>query len=98
MRLSSEQITSIKSAVSEVFGPETRAWLFGSRVDDTAKGGDIDLYIEAKLADSPTISKTKLLMKLWASIGVQKIDIIVRQPQQMMKGIHKEATERGVQL
>ena len=44
MRLSQEQ----KNAIEEVLGrhcaePGTEVWLFGSRVDDQLKGGDIDL-------------------------------------------------------
>lgn len=46
MRLTETQRHSIKSAVTSVIGEESRVWLFGSRVDDTQRGGDIDLLIE----------------------------------------------------
>ena len=98
VRLSTRQISLIKKAVTEVFGPSAMVWLFGSRTDDSAKGGDIDLYIEAEPTDNLTILKSRLLVKLWGMIGAQKIDIIVKQPQQALKGIHKEATERGIRL
>jgi len=31
------------------FGSKSHVWLFGSRVNDHQKGGDIDLYIEPEL-------------------------------------------------
>ena len=43
MRLSIEQIQAIRYAASTTFGDDTQVWLFGSRVDDAKKGGDIDL-------------------------------------------------------
>lgn len=98
MRLSTRQIQLIKKAVTEVFGPSAMVWLFGSRTDDSAKGGDIDLYIEAGPMENVAILKSKLLVKLWGMIGARKIDIIVKQPQQALKGIHKEAIERGIRL
>ena len=41
MRLSSSQIEAIKQETEHFFGAKAEVWLFGSRVDDTAKGGDV---------------------------------------------------------
>jgi predicted nucleotidyltransferase len=46
MRLSAADIAIIRSLVRERFGADARIWLFGSRLDDGARGGDIDLYVE----------------------------------------------------
>ena len=46
MRLSTSQIEAIKQEAEHFFGVGAQVWLFGSRVDDTKKGGDIDLYVE----------------------------------------------------
>jgi uncharacterized protein len=45
MRLHPSEIHLIKSIAHHVFGNGTKVILFGSRVDNTLKGGDIDLYI-----------------------------------------------------
>ena len=46
MRLSQSDIDAIKTVVSENCGEGAVVRLFGSRLDDTAKGGDIDLMVE----------------------------------------------------
>jgi hypothetical protein len=35
------------------YGGETRIFLFGSRTDDSKKGGDIDLYIQLNEESEP---------------------------------------------
>lgn len=46
MRLSGAESSAIQSVIRSDLGDGAKVWLFGSRVDDTAKGGDIDLYVE----------------------------------------------------
>lgn len=82
MRLSDQQRLIIRNAVTENFGAEANVWLFGSRVDDTAHGGDIDLYIEAATDDADAIveSKLRFLVALYKRLGQQKIDVVIRRP------------------
>ena len=47
MRLSNRQREIIEKTAIRHFGKEVRVYLFGSRVIQYAKGGDIDLYLEA---------------------------------------------------
>lgn len=50
MRLTETEINVIKHSACDVFGSDVVVFLFGSRVDDTKKRGDIDLYIKTNLA------------------------------------------------
>ncbi len=58
MRLQDFEISSIKSAANHVFGQGSKVILFGSRVDDDVKGGDIDLYIQPP--DKNNLSEIKI--------------------------------------
>ena len=60
MRLTQEQVNIIKRAVTDTFGDTASVWLFGSRVDDYKRGGDIDLLIETEETDVRRIVKTEL--------------------------------------
>lgn len=82
MRLSDQQRSIIRTAVTENFGAASKVWLFGSRVDDAARGGDIDLYIEAATDDADAIveSKLRFLVALYKKLGEQKIDVVIRRP------------------
>lgn len=74
MRLNEYEIKSIKESVKQ-FDNNARIYLFGSRVDDNKKGGDIDLLIFSdKLTQKDAI---KIKNSLWDKIGEQKIDILI---------------------
>jgi predicted nucleotidyltransferase len=47
VRLTVTQNKLICETAEKYFGSDVHVWLFGSRVNDNAKGGDIDLYIES---------------------------------------------------
>ena len=82
MRLTNQQRTIIRETVTETFGAGANVWLFGSRVDDNKRGGDIDLLIETDLIDLDDIARTDItfLAKLQMKLGEQKIDILLDYP------------------
>ena len=46
MRLTPAEHTTIRETVQAIAGTGSRVRLFGSRLDDRARGGDIDLLVE----------------------------------------------------
>jgi len=80
VRLSREEIKAITETAKEVFGKGVKVWLFGSRVDPTKRGGDIDLYIETPVREGLLDKKLTFLVKLEDKIGEQRIDLIIRPP------------------
>ncbi|MBI2383779.1 MAG: nucleotidyltransferase domain-containing protein [Gammaproteobacteria bacterium] len=74
MRLTEAQVEVIRQTAAESFGAGARVWLFGSRVDDVATGGDIDLMIEAE--PKPALRQTlKAQALLERRLGVP-VDLI----------------------
>ncbi len=101
MRLTQEQVNIIKRAASDTFGDTASVWLFGSRVDDHKRGGDIDLLIETKETDVTTIVKTELafMVKLQMQLGEQKIDVLVDYPtRKVTPPIFEVAKQTGILL
>ena len=46
MRLSTDQIARIREVVRQEAGSAARVRVFGSRLDDTRRGGDVDSPVE----------------------------------------------------
>ena len=90
MRLSKEEIASIKKIITDVFGKVT-IYLFGSRLEENKKGGDIDLFVVAEDKDSLVEKKVKALSKLERELH-KPVDIVVHKnfnreiEQEAMKG------------
>ena len=99
MRLSDYQILKIKQAVRNVLGDEARVMLFGSRVDDAQRGGDIDLYVETN-HESPdyVAASCRIAAKIQMSLGEQKIDVLIGAPNIKEQPIHRVAKEHGIKL
>jgi predicted nucleotidyltransferase len=95
MRLSTLEIKAIKQIFNKIF-KFGDIYLFGSRVDDSQKGGDIDLYIDAHGTQNKLEKKLKFLTLLKQEIGDQKIDIIISKDKTRV--IEQEAMKYGVKL
>jgi predicted nucleotidyltransferase len=99
MRLTSEQASIIHQAAHRRFDVNARVWLFGSRVDDNARGGDIDRMIEAPTApDNDFRDSLALETDLQNALGDQKIDILLFHPGNQETPIHRIAKETGFEL
>lgn len=97
MRLTNNEITVIKSSATSFFGSGARIFLFGSRTDDSRKGGDIDLYVEA---EHPVQLQDKIsfITHLKMTLGDQKIDVVVNAPNKKDQKIFHEARNAGIEL
>ncbi|MFT4929780.1 MAG: putative nucleotidyltransferase [Phenylobacterium sp.] len=73
MRLSSHQLETITAQIYR-YDSNAEIYLFGSRVDDNAKGGDIDLLVVSTIIDFAI--KIKILAQLMIKLGEQKIDLV----------------------
>jgi len=72
MRLTTFEITAINQNAKNIFGDAAKVYLFGSRIDDSKKGGDIDLYVISENQDNLYEKKIKFLNALDISLGEQK--------------------------
>ncbi len=95
MRLTPAQQDVIHQATRLNFGEDAKVWLFGSRVDDSRRGGDVDLYIETKHI-------TNILSSVCCKIAIEdaidlRVDLIVND-QAKNQPIYQIAKNHGVQL
>ena len=98
MRITLAEKTIIKSSVKKHFGGNANVYLFGSRVDDDRKGGDIDLYITTDIPTSEIIrEKIGLLVDMEKGLGEQKVDVVINNHTKQ-KPIYEIAEKEGVRL
>jgi len=96
MRLTEKEIEIILDISQKSFG-NLKIWLFGSRVYDDKKGGDIDLYIETD-KDIKLLDRIKFITNLQLLIGNRKIDVIFNMPKSGNRTIFNTAKEEGILL
>jgi predicted nucleotidyltransferase len=77
MRLDEQQTRTIKTLVVREFEPDARVWLFGSRVDETRRGGDVDLYVETSHPE--LMRELRCKMEIEEAIDLH-VDLIVAKP------------------
>lgn len=99
MRLTPFERSAIRQCAQTSFGTSAKVRLFGSRVDDSLVGGDIDLYIETATPELATLKRELAFSRaLKDVIGEQKIDVLVRAPGHVARPIDQIALRSGVTL
>ena len=99
MRLIKSQIQTIKQTVSELAGENAQVALFGSRVDDSKKGGDIDLLVTLNtFVESPAELSAKISARLMRLFQGRKVDVLLSAPNLKSLPIHSVAKEKGIVL
>ena len=99
MRLTDEQRRAIVEETARIFGPDARVRLFGSRVGDKARGGDIDLHIEAAGGSAELLERElKLYARLIRRLGDRRIDIVVHRHGESPRPIDEQARQTGIML
>lgn len=76
MRLKSNEIEALKEAACSAFGQSACVRLYGSRVHDSLRGGDIDIIIESDPVDDKRRAEAAFLAHLFRRIDEQKVDIV----------------------
>ena len=99
MRLSAPASTTIRETVRSVLGPSATVRLFGSRADNNARGGDIDLLVESdKVIEQPTLVAARIGALLQMALGDQRIDVLIAAPNVQDQAIHRIARANGITL
>ncbi len=92
MRLSIESTNQAANIISSHYGSDVKVWLFGSRVDDTKRGGDVDIFVESASAD--VMKQMRCKVELTEHFDL-KVDVIVGKGD---KPIHTIAKTTGVRI
>ena len=96
MRLLQNEVSMIKNNILDHI-QDAKIILFGSRVDDNKKGGDIDILIESK--QNISIEKQiKILASIELSGLSRKVDLVIKTPYVQHQSIFTEAIKNGIVL
>ena len=76
MRLTDEQRSIIRSTARACYGEDATVLLFGSRLDDRRRGGDIDLLVETDFPPEEAFAaEQRFYARLQRLLGERQIDI-----------------------
>jgi len=99
MRLTPSQQQDIRKAVHEIFGPHALVRLFGSRLHQDARGGDVDLLVElSEPIAHPARLAAALSAKVSRAMDCRRVDVLVSAPGLRRLPIHDVAYREGVPL
>ncbi len=98
MRLTAHEVAAIKAAAREAFGPDATVRLFGSRLDDSKRGGDIDLHVDTLHDDPLARREIRFRSILFDVLDEEPIDVVVRARSAPLRWIDKVALRDGTVL
>ena len=95
MRLAKEQLETIRDEIRR-FDPAAEIYLFWSRADDNARGGDIDVLAVSKNAGLRDLLRMR--RAILDRIGWQQLDLILRRPEDLEEPFIAKAVRTGIKL
>lgn len=95
MRLTPGETTAIREEIARL-DPKAEVYLFGSRVDDASRGGDIDLLVISETLGFRDV--LRLRTRILDRIGWQQLDLVVRRRNQTDEPLAAIALETGIKL
>ena len=99
MRLTVQQTRTIKQLAMQIAGEQARVRVFGSRLDDRARGGDPDLMLELpEPVANPALLAAQLSARVSRLMHGRKVDVLLAAPNLMRLPIHDVAFREGVEL
>ena len=98
MRLTDSEVAAIRDSAREAFGAEAIVRLFGSRLDDARRGGDIDLHVQAPAHVCSLAASGRFRGLLNQRVGERDYDILVAIAGRPLSAIDRRAIAEGVVL
>lgn len=99
MRLAPHHVLTIRQLATQLAGEHARVWLFGSRLRDDARGGDVDLLLELDAAVAePAQLAASLASRVSRSMDGRRVDVLIKAPNLMHLPIHTVALAEGIRL
>ncbi|WP_373067496.1 nucleotidyltransferase domain-containing protein [Thioalkalivibrio sp.] len=96
MRLSSEHMQAIRDVVRRECGPSARVRLFGSRLDDARRGGDVDVLVELDdPVERPAVLSARLSAMLSRQLQGRAVDVVLSAPNITQSPVHRTAEKEG---
>lgn len=99
MRVSPEHIRAIRETVRHECGPDARVRLFGSRLDDDRRGGDLDVLVElGEPIERPAMLSARLSARLSRRLDGRSVDVVVAAPNLARSDVQRVAEKHGQPL
>uniref|UniRef100_A0A7C3ECQ3 Nucleotidyltransferase domain-containing protein n=1 Tax=Gracilinema caldarium TaxID=215591 RepID=A0A7C3ECQ3_9SPIR len=93
MRITEEERAVLLHAIQKA-DPDAKLWLFGSRVDDTKRGGDIDVAVLSTRIGRQ--EQRTIRRAIEDALGEQRIDLVVSADGQ--DPFFRLAIEKGIRI
>lgn len=96
MRLTNDQIQAIKQLAQQTAGVQSCVRVFGSRLDDNAHGGDLDLMLElSEPVENPALMAAQMAARVSRVMHGRKVDVLLSAPNLKRLSIHEIAYKEG---
>ena len=96
MRLSESQRNLQQDTIHRHFGADAVTYIFGSRLDDSARGGDMDVFVETPISADYRL-RARALAQLEALLALP-VDLMVKDAECRGGSIHRIARLSGKRL